>query len=185
MPRSIVSDRDSVFLSSFWQGLFSIHGTKFLLSSAYHPATDGQTEVVNWCLETYLRCMCSNHEKDWSFWIPLAEWWYNTHFHTSIQLTPYEIVYGQSPPLHLPYLAGEVANAEVDRSLQRRETVFQEIKQHLIKAQSRMKSQADQHRSDRSFQIGDWVWLKLQPYRKQSVQVRHKSLLQSFMDLFR
>lgn len=40
-PRSIVSDRNSIFLSTFWQGLFSIHGTEFLLSSANHPATDG------------------------------------------------------------------------------------------------------------------------------------------------
>ena len=40
--------------------------------------------------------------------VPLAEWWYNTHFHTSIQLTPYEVVYNQSLPVHLPYLAGKV-----------------------------------------------------------------------------
>lgn len=73
-PRSIVSDRDSVFLSTFWQGLFSIHGTEFLLSFTYHPATDGQTEVVNRCLETYLRCMCTGHEKNWSSWLPLVEW---------------------------------------------------------------------------------------------------------------
>ena len=93
-PQSIVSDRDNVFLTTFWQSLFAIHGAEFLLSSAYHPATDGQTEVVNRCLECYLRCMCHLNEKDWSNWLPLSEWWYNTHFHTSIQMTPYEVVYG-------------------------------------------------------------------------------------------
>ncbi|KAL8087899.1 hypothetical protein AgCh_037877 [Apium graveolens] len=165
-PKSTVSDRDSVFLSDFWKNLFLVNGTEFLMSSAYHPATDGQTEVVNRCLETYLRCMCGDHVKDWNMWLPLAEGWYNTNFHTAIGLTPYEVVYNQQPPLHLPYLAGESTNEVVDRSLEKRELMISELKFQLIRAQNRMKSQADKHRSDRIFQVNDWVWLKLQPYRQ-------------------
>lgn len=52
MPWSIVSDKDTVFPNIFWQGLFAVHGVDLLLSSSYHPQTDGQTEVVNRCLET-------------------------------------------------------------------------------------------------------------------------------------
>lgn len=176
-PRSIVSDRDAVFLSNFWQALFSLHGTDLLLSSAYHPATDGQTEVVNRCLETYLRCMCGEKEKDWSMWLPLAEWWYNTHYHTASHTTPYEIVYNQPPPLHLPYLANESSNREVDRSMQRREAMISDLKFHLQRAQDRMKYYSDQHRTDRVFVEGDWVWLKLQPYKQSSVQLRRNQKL--------
>ena len=56
-PRTIVSDRDFVFLRNFWKRLFSLYGIEFLLSSSYLPQTDGQPEVVNRCLEPYLRCM--------------------------------------------------------------------------------------------------------------------------------
>lgn len=51
--RSIVSDRDLVFLSKFWQALFSIQGTNMVLSSAYQPQTDGQTEIINKCIRIF------------------------------------------------------------------------------------------------------------------------------------
>lgn len=84
MPNSIVSNRDPIFLSTFWQELFKIQGLALQMSSAHHPQTYGQNEVVNRCLETYLRCMCGDQPHDWCKWLALAEWWYNTNFHTAI-----------------------------------------------------------------------------------------------------
>lgn len=56
IPKSIVSDRDKVFISSFCRALFELQETKLSMSSSYHPETDGQIEVVNHTLEQYLRC---------------------------------------------------------------------------------------------------------------------------------
>jgi len=87
------------------------------LSSAYHPQSDGQIEVVNRCLEAYLRCMTGKKPKEWVLWLPLTEWWYNSNWHTSIGVTPCEVVYGQPPALHIPYLARDSKVEAVDWSL--------------------------------------------------------------------
>jgi IS30 family transposase len=80
-PKTIVSDRDKVFTSSFWTQLFHLMGAKLLFSSAYHPHTDGQTERVNQCLEQYLRCAVHDHPHKRRQWLDLAEFWYNTTYH--------------------------------------------------------------------------------------------------------
>lgn len=64
MPNSIVSDKNRAFVGGFCQELYERAGTK-LLSTAYHPQTDGQTEVLNRCLEGYLRCMTGETPTNW------------------------------------------------------------------------------------------------------------------------
>ncbi|XP_047251512.1 uncharacterized protein LOC124886667 [Capsicum annuum] len=76
------------------------------------------------------------------------------------------------PLVHFPYLVGESAVEMVDRDLAAREAIIQLIKFHIARAQQRMKDVTDKHRSDRSFEVGDWVYLKLQPYRHVSVASR-------------
>lgn len=102
----------------------------------------------------------------------LAELWYNTSYHTTIRCTPYEVLYGQKPPIHLPYHPGEANSEMVDRSLKARYAVIQLLKFHIVRAKQGMKDIANKHRTDRCFEVGYWVCLKLQPYRQLSVAIR-------------
>jgi hypothetical protein len=54
LPKSIINDRDPIFIRKLWQKFCHMSNTKLKLSFVYHPQTNGQTEVVNRCVEQYL-----------------------------------------------------------------------------------------------------------------------------------
>ncbi|MCH79728.1 Ty3/gypsy retrotransposon protein, partial [Trifolium medium] len=172
IPVSIVSDRDPIFMSSFWKEMFRMQGTKLKMSTAYHPETDGQTEVVNRCVETYLRCFIADQPKNWVSWLHWAEYWFNTTYHLSTEKTPFEIVYGRSAPTLTRWVQGETRVASVQKDLSDRDEALTQLKNQLLKAQERMKNQADKRRVERSFNCGDWVFVKLRAHRQQSLVTR-------------
>jgi hypothetical protein len=169
-PKIIVSDRDPIFTGHFWTELFSCLGTQLAHSSSYHPQSDGQTEIVNKCLEGYLRCFVSDKQAQWFKWLPLAEWWYNTSFHTATKMTPFMALYGYQPPSITSSLKEKYKVQAVEDHIENQQQVLQILKDKLTMAQNRMKQQEDQHRSERSFEIGDWVFLRLQPYKQMSLK---------------
>lgn len=97
LPITITSDGNPIFSNSVWSDFFKLQRMRLNKSTGYHPQTNYQTEIVNKCLETYVNCMCYEKPCTWSNWLPLTERWYNTHFHSSVQYSPYEVVYGQTP----------------------------------------------------------------------------------------
>lgn len=88
-PKSIVSDRDPIFVSKFWRELFRLSGTRLRLSTTYHPQSNGQMEVMNRIIEQYLCCFIHDQPSAWYQYLALVEWSYNTSVHSSSGLTPF------------------------------------------------------------------------------------------------
>ena len=172
LPQAIISDRDRVFLSHFWNELFQLQGTALKRSTAYHPQSDGQTEVVNRSLETYLRCFASGQPRSWAKWLPWAEYWYNTSTHSATHCTPFRALYGRDPPPLIRYTKGLATVSAVEQLLVDRDDILDDLRMNLLRAQQKMKVQADQKRRDEEFGEGDMVFLKLQPYRQRSLAKR-------------
>jgi len=160
-PSSIVSDRDPVFTGHVWRDLFKLAGVKLRLSTAFHPQTDGQSEVVNKVIAMYLRCVTGDRPRAWVVWLPWAEYCYNTSFHTALRATPFEVVYGRPPPALLPYKPGTARTETADALLRSRDEVLAEVRQRLVQAQQISKKYYDATHREMEFKTGDWVWLRL------------------------
>lgn len=168
-PKSIVSDRDSIFIGRFWSDLFKLSGTLLRMSSSYHPQTDGQTEVMNHTVEQYLRAFVHYKPSLWVRFLPWAEFHYNTSVHSTSGCSPFQVVYGK-PPRSIPeYLVGTSSVAACDSLLLSRTEVLDLLKKNSLKAQRTMKVTADKHRREVVFAVGSWVYVKLQPYRQLSL----------------
>jgi hypothetical protein len=177
MPQSIISDRDPIFNSNFWKELLCLAKVQLRFSTAYHPQLDGQTERVNQCPETFLRCFVSACPKRWLSYLSLTEYWYNTSYHSAIGMSPFEAMYGR-PPWHFGLSVPNVAKAPgLEDWLQERKSIIALIKQHLSHATLQMKSQAGKNRTEQQFAVGDWVCLKLQPYVQSSLEPRSNKKL--------
>lgn len=185
-PNSIVSDRDKVFTSRFWKELNKLSGTKLNFTSAFHPQSDGQTEVVNRGIEMYLRALTHEDSKKWLQLLPWAEFWFNTNFNASTGQTPFKILFGKDPPMLPQFIPSDSTIEAVEGNLQVRIEAIDAVKLNLSKAQARMKKLADRNRKEIEFEEGNLVLVKLQPYRQLSIATRlHNKLSFKFFGPFK
>eukprot|EP00253_Pinus_taeda_P025527 PITA_25527 len=97
LPRSIISDRDVKFTGHFWRTLWKQLNTQLQFSSAYHPQTDGQMEVVNRSLGNLLRSLIGENSRTWDRVLAQAEFAYNDSPNRSTRYSPFQILYGMHP----------------------------------------------------------------------------------------
>lgn len=105
----------------------------------------------------------------WTNWIPMAEWWYNTHHHSGLKTSPFEALYGYKPPYLNFHQQGRIHDSTTRSFCKDMTDSLRLIKQNLVEAQARIKHYADRTRSERSFMVGDLVFLRIKPYQQTSL----------------
>lgn len=182
MPRVIVSDRDTKFLSHFWRTLWAKLGTKLSFSTTCHPQTDGQTEVVNRSLSTLLRTMVKGNLKTWEEYLPFVEFAYNHAKHSATLFSPFEIVYGFNPlsPLDLVSLPlKEQSSLDGKKKAEYVRRLHAKAKENVEKKTKLYAKHANKGRKELIFEVGDLVWVHL---RKDRFPEERKSKLMPRVD---
>jgi len=162
LPKRVVSDRDTVFMSSFWSEVMRLLEVELDKSSAYHPQTDGQTERVNQILEHYLRTYCMWDQDDWVDLPPFAEFCYNNTVHTATKQAPFFAAYYQHPENNLKNPrdnATESNNPEAVKTAEDLDTMREAMRENMKAAQTRMAKYYNQKVANKKpqFKVGDWV----------------------------
>jgi hypothetical protein len=186
VPKKIVSDRGTQFTLKFWERLHETLDTQlhfssayhpvtdgqtkrvnqqFRFSSAYHPQTDGQTEIVNQIIEDMLRTCALQYGRSWDKNLSYAEFSNNNRYQESLKMAPFEILYGHR--CRTPLFWSEAGERKVfgPSILQEAEKQVRMVRENLRVAQSRQKSYVDHRRRELSFEVGDFVYLKVSPMR--------------------
>jgi hypothetical protein len=159
MPESIVSDRDSKFTAKFWRELHRAMGTKLLMSTSFHPQTDGHSERAIRSIGQILRTTVSSDQKDWFTRIPLVEFALNSSINSSSGFAPFELNYGYMPRL-VPFPTDDIKYRGVKEFAQRARANLEIAHDAIIEARVTATYQANRKRSEeKPFKIGDLAYL--------------------------
>jgi hypothetical protein len=166
LPDSMIADRDPRWTSDFWRAVSAAIKTKMSLSSSHHPQHDGQTEIVNRQLETMLRAYVAKDHSDWSDWLKILEFAYNSSIHSSTGVMPFLLLYGFEPKAPLDFLLpkGTVPQSEYGMSkasseyLEKLQIHRENARLAIARAQEEQSKQHNKGRRDApEFRVGSRV----------------------------
>lgn len=171
-PESIVSDRGPQFISAFWDEFCTILGVKLRLSTARHPETDGQTEIVNQHIAMRLRPYVNYYQDDWSEYLPMIDYAAAALRQESIGVSPFFASMGYEPRTSFSWQPAPDGMSPSDRMnrlaaadrAKRMEEIWDFVRGQMLGSQERQRRQADRRRREIDFDVGDHVWLSLRDY---------------------
>jgi hypothetical protein len=159
VPERVISDRGPLMNAKHWKTFQYYLNSRRVLSSAFHPQTDGQTERQNQTLEQYLRCYCTLEQDDWALWIGLGEFAYNDSEHATTRTTPFRAYYGMDPRgAEWPSVAMDKGKSALGlQTAAKVISIQKECRKNILSANEYQKEYADKKRLPATFKVGDQV----------------------------
>ena len=172
-PDSIVSDRGPQFISAFWKELTGILGIKLKLSTAYHPQTDGQTEIANQYLDQRLRPFVTHFQDNWAELLPVMDFAQASLPQESTGYAPIQLEMGYLPRTSFDWQLPDdsrsvretLSKEEARKYAERMQEAWKTARKNLEKAQLAMSRQANKHRREPDFKAGDMVWITMKNWK--------------------
>src|SRR4051812_7494845 len=163
VPKSIVSDRGTQFTLHFWRQLHESLGTRLEFSTNFHPQTDGHTERTKQILEDMLRACALDYGSSWDESLLYAEFSYNNSYQASIEMAPFEFLYGRKCTTPLLWNGVGERNLFGPELIKEAEEKVRMVKNKLKIAQSRQKSYVDPKHREVTYEVGDRTYLRVSP----------------------
>ena len=157
LPLIHSTDQHGNFTLKYIQKMFKALGIEQQFSSAYHPQMQGQVENLNGWLETFLRMFCNHQKENWADLLHLAEFAWNNHHHSSLDMTPFYANYGMHPMMTDLLSEGQY---DVPKQIKQLQETQEQIKKELKEAQEPQLAAYNKNRNnDLEFAPGDKVYL--------------------------
>lgn len=157
MPSNIVSDRDTLFTSTFWQRLHQLTGVELRMSTSFHPQTDGATERANRTITQMLRQIVLPNQQDWALKLPAIEFALNSACSKTTKYPPFILNYGRLPPPLIWNTNSDYPGVRV--FVQRMKDAIMDAHDSIIASRVKNTSLANRKRMESPFVKGDLVYL--------------------------
>jgi transposase InsO family protein len=173
IPDTIVSDRGPQFVSDFWNEFCTRLQIKLKLSTANHPQTDGQTEIVNQYFDQRLRPYVNHYQDDWDEWVAMVDYQQSSLLHETTGQSPFMTEKGYEPRTSFDWekpISSETPKEALNR-LEAKDIVtrihdsWEKAKESMSRVQERYARQANKHRRDVDFEVGDKVWVSTKHWK--------------------
>jgi hypothetical protein len=146
-PEIIITDRDKLFNSQFWQSLADLLGIKHKMSTSYHPQTDGQTERTNQTIEQYLRCYVNYQQDNWVELLPMAQFAFNNNASVT-GISPFYANYGRHPDFDRSPIGIKPTAEKAEIRVEKLQELHFLLKTKLDKISQNTTNQANKKRSE-------------------------------------